>query len=297
MIQGFIQVPGGRVSYWIYGENTLGIPLLCIHGGPGMPHDYLEPLIGLAEDRPIIFYDQSGCGASDPIADVTKLTVSYFVEELEAVRRELGLREIHLLGHSWGGWLALEYTVTYKTRIRSLTICGSPASAEDFVLGCGELRCQLPRWMQEEILECEQLGDFQSPSYVAVTHEFYRRHFCRLEPWPEPVKRAMENLNLDIYLHMWGPSEFGPVNGVLRDWSIEGRIGSICIPSFVACGVWDEARPKYMCKLCASLSGPAEFHVFENSSHLPFWEDHDAFLRALRVFLHKYDRTTIETRG
>ncbi|ACV59526.1 proline iminopeptidase-family hydrolase [Alicyclobacillus acidocaldarius] len=292
-MQGFIQVPGGRVAYWLYGEDTPGVPLLCVHGGPGMPHDYLEPLTQLCQDRPIVFYDQLGCGASDPIEDVSKLTVSHFVQELEVVRRELGLQKFHLLGHSWGGWLALQYVVDYKPRIRSLSICGSPASSEEFVLGCDELKCQLPGWMQDAILECEHQEDFRDPSYVAATNEFYRRHFCRLEPWPEPVKRSMDNLNLDIYLHMWGPSEFGPVTGVLRDWSIEGRLAEISVPSFIACGVWDEARPKYMSKFCANLSGPVEFHIFENSSHLPFWEDRDAFHRALRAFLRKYDKTTV----
>jgi proline-specific peptidase len=102
--EGFIEVTGGRVWYRSVGEG--GIPLLCLHGGPGFTHYYLEPLELLADQRQVIFYDQLGCGNSDRPEDVTLWTVERFVDELVTVRQTLGLNRLHLFGSSWGGMLA-----------------------------------------------------------------------------------------------------------------------------------------------------------------------------------------------
>lgn len=286
--KGFVEVPGGKVAYWIMGEDAPGAPILCLHGGPGMPHDYLEPITELSDERPVILYDQLGCGESDSVNDVRLLDVSRFVLEVECVRQALGLERFHLFGHSWGGWLALQYMLDFKPSLRSLTICSSPASAKDFVLGCAELKAELPQDIQDLIDEFEQKRDFDHPLYQRAVHEFYRRHFCRMDPWPAAVARTMENISLDVYRHMWGPSEFGPVTGVLKDWTVETRLHEIEVPTLVTCGAWDEARPFYMSKLASGISGPVEFYVFDNSSHLAFWEDKWIFLSTLCTFYRKW---------
>src|SRR5262245_56578273 len=98
--EGYLQVPGGRVWYRIVGSGHR-TPLLLLHGGPGAPSYYLEPLAKLAADRPVVFYDQLGCGRSDQPNDSTLWTIDHFVAELAEVRKQLGLGRVHLLGTSW----------------------------------------------------------------------------------------------------------------------------------------------------------------------------------------------------
>jgi pimeloyl-ACP methyl ester carboxylesterase len=102
-VEGHVEVPGGRIWYRIAGADRPGTPVLCLHGGPGMPHDYLEPLEDLAVNRPVVFYDQLGCGRSGRPADDSLWTTDRFVEELAVVHAVLGLKRPHLFGNSWGG--------------------------------------------------------------------------------------------------------------------------------------------------------------------------------------------------
>ena len=109
--EGFIPFRGYKIWYRIVGKQTAGkLPLLCLHGGPGVPHDYLEPLEAMAASgRRIIFYDQLGCGNSDQPHDPSLWNIGLFIEELGVVRQTLGLDKVHLLGQSWGGMLAMQY--------------------------------------------------------------------------------------------------------------------------------------------------------------------------------------------
>ncbi len=135
--EGFIEVPGGRV--WSRAVGDGGTPLLCLHGGPGFTHYYLEPLEALAGRRQVIFYDQLGCGRSDRPEDPALWTVDRFVEELAQVRAGLGLDRLHLFGSSWGGMLAMQYVLDRRPELESLILCGSPASMIRWVEDCAEL--------------------------------------------------------------------------------------------------------------------------------------------------------------
>ena len=141
--EGMIDVPDGRVWYRSVGEG--GVPLVCLHGGPGSTHNYLEPLEDLADRRRVIFYDQLGCGRSDKPDDTSLWTVDHFVRELEVVRGALGLEHFHLFGSSWGGMLAMQYLLDYRPgSVASLLMAGSPASMPRWVQGCQELLAELP---------------------------------------------------------------------------------------------------------------------------------------------------------
>ena len=99
--EGFIDVEGGRVWYKIVGTGN-EVPLLLLHGGPGAPSYYLNPLEKVSVDRPVIFYDQLGAGRSDRPTDESLWRMDRFIGELVSVREALGLKEVHILGHSWG---------------------------------------------------------------------------------------------------------------------------------------------------------------------------------------------------
>ena len=145
--EGSVAFRGYNVWYRIVGEREEPgkLPLLCLHGGPGVPHDYLEPLEAMAATgRRVIFYDQLGCGNSDHPHDPSSWTVDLFVEEVGVVRRALGLERLHLLGQSWGGMLAMQYALTQPAGLVSLIVASSPASMRQWVAEANRLRMELP---------------------------------------------------------------------------------------------------------------------------------------------------------
>jgi proline-specific peptidase len=174
--EGRLEFSGHQVWYAVVGEATAQpgkLPLLCLHGGPGACHDYLESLAALAEDgRAVIFYDQLGCGNSDHPDEPSMWTVPLFVEEV--VRRALGLDRIHLLGQSWGGMLAMEYALTQPPGVASLTIASSPASMVQWVAEANRLRASLPADVQDALNRHEAAGSTGSVRFLPES--FSKRH-------------------------------------------------------------------------------------------------------------------------
>jgi proline iminopeptidase len=289
--EGHVEVPGGRIWYRIVGTDRPGTPLLCLHGGPGMPHDYLDPLEDLAASRPVVFYDQLGCGRSDRPADDSLWTTGRFVEELAVVQAALGLTRPHLFGNSWGGWLALQYTLDRRPQLASLILSSSPPSVPRWITDCAQLRAQLDQPVRDVLDRHEAGGYFSCPEYLWAITQFYRRHLCRQDPWPDCVERTFAGLGGDVYLTMWGPSEFGPVTGHLRDWDITARLPEIGVPALVTGGRYDEARPGHVAVLAEGLHD-AELVIFENSSHMAFIEERGHYIQVVSDFL-----TRIEARS
>ena len=281
--EGTIAVPGGSVFYRAVGEG--GIPLLCLHGGPGMSHDYIASLGDLADERRVIFYDQLGCGRSDRPDDASLWTLDRSVAEVAAVREALGLERMHLFGNSWGGWLAMQYTLDRQPSLESLIISSSPPSVERAVREMNELRAQLPDDVQRVLADHEARSFFECPEYTAAVMVFYKRHLCRLEAWPEGVEQAMgPGFGAGPYLTMWGPSEFGPVTGNLDGWDITHRLAEITVPTLVTVGRHDEMRPDHMAVLADAIPN-GELVVFEESSHMAFVEERRSYMRTLNSFM------------
>ena len=282
MAEGYVEVQGGRVFWRDVGQG--GIPLLTLHGGPGFPHDYLESLEGLADRRRVIFYDQLGCGRSDRPDDESLWTVERFVAEVETVRRSLGLDEFHLFGSSWGGMLAMEYTLAHQPAgLRGLILCSSPASIPRWVEGCNELLAELPEWNRETIRRHEENGFTSCPHYAAAILEFYRRHLCRLDPWPDGVERSFRDAGYQVYGYMNGPSEFTVV-GTLKDWSVMDRLGEIEKPALVVSGEHDELRPEHAREIAEALPD-ARLQILDGCSHLAFAEAPERFFAVANDFL------------
>src|SRR3712207_6004467 len=188
--EGFVPFRGFRTWYRVVGDlaqpEPAKLPLLVLHGGPGMPHDYLEPLEKLADTgRPIVFYDQLGCGNSDQPHDPSLWTVELFLGELATVRQErqeLGLEDIHLLGHSWGGMLAMEYALTQPVGIASLILASSTPSIPQFAAEASRLREELPQEVKETLRHHEEAGTTDEPAYGEAMMVLFQRHACRLDP-------------------------------------------------------------------------------------------------------------------
>lgn len=289
--EGRIPFRGYEVWYRIVGKDRSGrLPLLCLHGGPGVPHDYLEPLEDLAATgRRVIFYDQLGCGNSDHPHDPSMWTVGLFVEELATVRSALGLDRVHVFGQSWGGMLGMEHALTKPSGLASLVISNSPSSTGQWVKEANRLRRELPKQVQQTLLKHEQAGTTEDPAYVQAMLAFYRRHVCRLNPWPEPVSRTFEKLqaNPEVYYTMNGPSEFS-VTGNLKEWDIQHRLPEIQVPTLVLSGRYDEATPAIAEAVHRGIPG-SQWVVFENSSHMPFWEERERYLAVVSDFLKRVE--------
>src|SRR5258706_1090822 len=212
--EGYIPFKGYRTWYRIVGtgEEPGKLPLLCLHGGPGACHDYLESFDAMADTgRRVIYYDQLGCGASAiPEKKPEMWTVELYVEEVDAVRKALGLERIHLLGQSWGGMLAMEYMLTKPQGVASVTIASSPASIPQWLEEANKLPDQLPPDVQGTLLKHEATGTTDSKEYLEAMDVFYHRHVCRVVPYPDFVQRSFDKLaeNPEVYNTMNGPSEF-----------------------------------------------------------------------------------------
>jgi len=256
----------------VVGDQELpGLPLLCLHGGPGGSHLPLTALEPLAADRRVVFYDQLGSGESSRPDDPSLWTVETFVEQLERVREELGLERIHLFGSSWGGMLALEYVFTRPSGVASLILNSTPTSA--------------PRWA----VEAERLFEALPPGLGAheAEEEFKRRHICRLDPEPEVLVESRKTWNAQVYETMWGPNEF-TVTGTLKDWDVIGRLGEVDLPTLITSGRHDECTPALVEPLHEGIRG-SEWVLLEDCSHTPYLEDPERYLAAVRSFLDRVE--------
>ncbi len=163
---GFLKVKGGNVWYEIVGNNHKNaIPLLTLHGGPGYPSDYIRTIEGLADERPVIFCDQLGCGKSDRTTDPKLWTIEAFVEELTIIRRELGLSRVHILGHSWGTMLAIDYLLTKPSGIKSLILASPCLNIPRWLQDAEKYRYTLSPEIQEIFHKHEEVGTTDSAEY------------------------------------------------------------------------------------------------------------------------------------
>lgn len=288
--EGYLEVPGGRVWFRSVASAsaTDRTPLLCLHGGPGFTHYYLEPLEALADRRQVIFYDQLGCGNSDRPDDESLWTVDRFVEELAQVRAALGLDELHLFGSSWGGMLAMQYTLDRKPDLRSLILCGSPASMTRWVADCEALLADEPDEVRRVIRQHEAAGFTACPEYQAAILGFYRAHVCRLNPWPPGLERSFAHAGYQVYNTMNGPSEF-TVTGTLKTFDIMDRLGEITVPALLVGGRYDECTPGHLAEMASRISG-SQLEIIEDASHLCFAEQPEVFVNLVNTFLDRTEK-------
>lgn len=287
-----ISIDGHRVWTRRVGETSRPdrLPIVLLHGGPGVPSDYLEPLELLAGDgREVIRYDQLGCGRSDHPDDPSFMRVERFVAELAQVTQALNLTRFHLYGQSWGGMLALEAALSAVPGVVSLVLSNAPGSMPLWVAETGRLRRELPVEVQKILDTHELAGTTDSPDYQEALMVFYKRHVCRLDPWPDCLFRSFTAMEQDprVYQAMCGTSEFN-ITGTLMHWDVSSRLGEIRQPTLVIGGEYDEATPTITTALHRGIPH-SQFVLFENASHLTHLEQPDAYLSLVSRFLTKVD--------
>jgi proline iminopeptidase len=289
VIEGYIDYAGAKTWYQIVGADKKGIPLILIHGGPAACHFYLETLGALGNERPVIFYDQQGCGYSDPLVDNTYWTIEFFVGELQALIQQLQLDKYHILGQSFGAMVAADLVLyTQPKGLVSLIFAGPCLSTPLWVEDSRILLATLPEDVQEVIYWHEENGIYDTPEYEAAMMVFYQNFLCRMDPWPEPLWQTLEYLNPDIYHYMWGPSEF-TVTGNLKDYDVTPDLHKIEIPSLITCGKYDECRPE-TAKYYQSLMPNAKLKIFNKGGHECHLEQPEQYNRTISKFLSKVER-------
>jgi proline iminopeptidase len=280
--EGYVQVPGGRVWYRIEGSGT-ATPLLVLHGGPGATHHYLKPLAALADERPVIFYDQLGSGRSDRPTDTTLWRVERFVDELSQVRLALGLDEVHLLGHSWGTMLAVDYLLTRPAGVRSVILASPALSTARWLADADSLVRTLPDSLQQVIRKHEAAGTTTDPEYQAAVVAFYQRYLARRLPWSADLDSTLQGFGTPLYNYMWGPSEF-TATGTLRSYDRTDRLGELALPVLFTTGRYDEAMPGTVAFYQMRVPG-ARLTVLDNSAHLTMHDEPGRYVQVVREFL------------
>lgn len=278
-----IEVDGYDVVCYQAGKGQETV--LCLNGGPGLPCDYLrEPHAFLADEGfRVVAFDQLGCGASNRPDRPELWTIGRYVEEVEQVRQRLGLGDVHLLGHSWGGWLSVEYMLRYGAHIKSLILADTCANMPHLVSELMRLRAALGSETQAMMLAHEAAGTTSHPEYEAAITLLNYRHVCRLSEYPESLRYSLNNSNRIIYGTMQGPNEF-LYTGNLRHWDRWDNLGSIRCPVLIVVGRHDEITPACALEMHHRLPD-SRVAVFPNSSHMPFYEEPDAYRERLLSFL------------
>lgn len=287
---GFVKVEGGRVWYQVRGSGPR-TPLLVLHGGPGIPHDYLDNLDLLGDERPVVFYDQLGCGRSDRPDDPALWTRERFARELDTLRRELGLDEVVLYGHSWGSILAVDYLSGLggvdPSGVKGAILAGPALSIPRWIDDSRHLIDTLPPDEAEAILEGERSGQTDGEAYQAATQAFYARYVSRSDPWPEQLDDALAGMGRQVYGTMNGPTEF-TITGSLRTVDVTPRLPELPMPLLFICGEHDEATPEST-REYAGLAPNAEVVVVEGAAHIANYDRPAEYLRALRAWLDGHD--------
>jgi proline-specific peptidase len=288
MREGVVAFRGYQTWYRIVGEGD-GVPVLLLHGGPGLPSDSLAPLAALARNgRPVVLYDQLGCGRSDRASDDTLWSIQLFVAELAAVRAALGLHELHLLGHSWGGMLALEYALTRPAGLRSLVLHSTFASVPRCWPERERVRDALPPAVRNALRHHEAANTRDHPEYLAAQRAFDVQHTCRLAPWPDFLVAALAGANWHLNALFWAPGFLHP-DGLLRQWDMVDRLGEITVPTLITSGRYDGWVPGQAALLHAGIPG-ATWVEFAESAHYAHAEEHDRYLDVLSQFLTAAER-------
>lgn len=294
-----IQTPKGEFKVWTkrVGNNPT-MKVLLLHGGPGMTHELYSCFDGYfpSEGIEYIYYDQLGSYYSDQPEDQSLWTIDRFVDEVDQVRKALGLNKdnFFLYGQSWGGMLAMEYAFKHQDNLKGLVISNMMASLDEYEKYAKEvLGPQMPAEVFSEIMEIEENEDFDNPRYEELLLEHhYQHHVLRmpLEEWPEAVMRSLKHVNPNVYVYMQGHSEFGITAGAtLKGWDRRADLKNIKVPTLVVGAGHDTMDPAHM-EWMASEVQNGRYLFCPDGSHLSQYDDQKVFFEGLIRFVKDVDQ-------
>ncbi|XHS78345.1 proline iminopeptidase-family hydrolase [Burkholderiaceae bacterium UC74_6] len=291
-----IDTPKGKFKVWTkrVGNNPR-IKVLLLHGGPGATHEYFEAFDSYlpAEGVEYYYYDQLGSAFSDQPKDASLWDLPRFVEEVEQVRIALKLDKsnFYLLGHSWGGILAMEYALKHGQNLKGLIVSNMMASIPAYVAYAEKtLMPAMDPKALAEIKKLEAKKDFDNPRYMELlVPNYYVQHILRMPPdqWPDPVNRAFARLNKDVYIPMQGPSEMS-ASGILEKWDRVADLGKITAPTLVIGAKYDTMDPAHM-EMMAGKVAHGRYLFCPEGSHMAMYDDQKTYFAGLVKFLKEVD--------
>ncbi|MGN6166305.1 MAG: proline iminopeptidase-family hydrolase [Flavisolibacter sp.] len=286
-----ITTPVGNFNVWTkrFGNNPK-IKVLLLHGGPAAGHEYMEAFESFFPKEGFEFYeyDQLGSSYSDQPNDSSLWTIDHFVDEVEQVRTALNLdkNNFYLLGHSWGGILAIEYALKYQNNLKGLIISNMMSSCPDYGKYSEVLAKDIDPKVVTEIKQLEAKKQYDNPRYEELLiPNFYAKHICRLQKWPEPVVRSFRHLNKEIYTMMQGPSEFG-ISGRLANWDRKADLPKIVVPTLTIGGKYDTMDPEHMKWMSTQVKNGSYLYC-PNGSHMSMYDDQQTYMKGVIDWIKK----------
>lgn len=289
-----IESMGKKFNIWTkrFGNNP-SVKILLLNGGPGGTHEYFQSFENFLpqEGFEFIYYDQLGCGNSDNPNDTAYWDLNRFVEEVEQVRSALKLdkNNFYLLGHSWGGILAMQYALKYQSNLKGLIVSNMMSSCPDYdKYAKNVLAKQFEPAILDSVMAMEARNDYDNPNYMGLLiPNFYEKHILRLPAaeWPDPVNRAFARMNKSLYVTMQGPSEFG-ISGRLENWDVSKQLSSIMVPTLVIGAQHDTMDPEHM-KWMSTQFKNGSYLYCEKGSHMAMYDDQETYFKGLIEYLNK----------
>ncbi len=286
MDEGFVDLPGVKLFWRSVGQ---GDPLLVLHGGPALSHEYLYPgLAPLSDVARVVFFDQRGCGRSSK-PRVRRYDMATMAKDVEGLRAALGLDEVDLLGFSFGGMLAQEVALRYPDSVRRLVIAGAGPSGADINRRLREVRAAASPRVREIVGRFEAQGPFTRDAYpaeyAAAADEAYRPYsFHTLKGPPPEVADVLGHLSFDVYKEIWGDRGEFQVTGTLRDWDRLEDLRQISAPTLILLGRYDLTSVETAREMGRRIP-TSRVVVFEESGHFMYLEEPEKFLSEVRAFL------------
>jgi proline iminopeptidase len=290
--QGFVDANGVMIYYEEFGK---GNPLMIVHGGPGASHDYFLPyLLPLARHYRLIFIDERGSGKSENLDDAKKYTVENMVEDVEAVRKDLDLGKISLLGHSYGGVLAQAYALKYQKNLSHLILCSTFPSTSQMNDVFVKIKENMTPELRERINKMEKEGlyghglpyernRYTNEYMIAAWGEGYFPYLYQRNPDPayDPVSQGFA---WTLYREMWGSNGEYVIDGNLKSVAYVDRLSTINVPTLINCGDHDECSPSLSEEMHNKIPG-SKLVIFPQSGHMTFVDQPDLFMKSIVDFL------------
>lgn len=289
MTEGYVPFGEYKTYYKIFGKQSAGrLPILILHGGPGSSHHYLLNLRKLSQTgRQVIFYDQFGSGNSTGSAKELEGS-ELFIEQLNSLRTALRLSDIHLIGHSWGGMLAIDYLLTKPKGVHSAVLSSAIISIPLFQAEVDKLVKKLPKTVQATLHKHEKAGSVDNKEYEQAYKIFHDRHIYPDKPWPAELTAPPNAFNKDIYRKLWGLSESYTTSGKLKNWDRIRQLSEINIPVLITSGKYDEVTPRQARVTHEQIPGSKKV-LFNKSSHMHTYDEEKKYLKVVSDFFNEVE--------
>ena len=283
--EAYLAVQGGKIWYKVSGSGT-ATPVILLHGGPGFSSFYMKPMEALSDERRVVRYDQLGQGKSDATSDTTLFTIERYVGELEALRASLGYDKIHIVGHSWGTNLSLEYYRAHPDRVASLTLMSAALNTPEWEENTKKLIATLSDSAQKALAAGEAAKKYDTKEYQAANAEFMSKYVVRQIGGPD-FDSTMATIGMPVYTYMWGPSEY-TVTGKLKTYDGTAFLREVKVPTLFTVGSSEQADTETIKKHAAMTPG-ATVAVIPNAGHLTMADNLEGTLKPIRDFLRRVD--------